>query len=197
MYSFTLSLTSALDGEGGKRDVPAALPWERPGAHCIGGCVGPRAGLDGCGKARPHRVFTCDRWEENKFTTYGMWMNGGEKLIHVSTWHRARYDQGHWWRKLHTHFCVYCSSNSSALHTLALFYRLESTRLLSMETACQTARCPDQKDHNLDLKVFCRYEQDLSSSQLRIPWAFHVILHSQCSGRFPSSVGAATHLEVW
>jgi hypothetical protein len=26
---------------------------ERPGTHCIGGCVGPRAGLDGCGKSRP------------------------------------------------------------------------------------------------------------------------------------------------
>ena len=23
--------------------------------HCIGGWVGPRAGLDGCGKSRPHR----------------------------------------------------------------------------------------------------------------------------------------------
>ena len=28
---------------------------ERPGTHCIGGWVGPRAGLDGCGKSRPHR----------------------------------------------------------------------------------------------------------------------------------------------
>ena len=24
---------------------------ERPGTHCIGGWVGPRAGLDGCGKS--------------------------------------------------------------------------------------------------------------------------------------------------
>ena len=30
-------------------------PWERPGTHCIGGWVGPRASLDGCGKCRPHR----------------------------------------------------------------------------------------------------------------------------------------------
>ena len=28
-------------------------PRERPGTHCIGGWVGPRAGLDGCGKSRP------------------------------------------------------------------------------------------------------------------------------------------------
>ena len=30
-------------------------PRERLGTHCIGGGVGPRAGLDGCGKPRPHR----------------------------------------------------------------------------------------------------------------------------------------------
>jgi len=30
-------------------------PRERPGIRCIGGWVGPRVGLDGCGKCRPHR----------------------------------------------------------------------------------------------------------------------------------------------
>ena len=52
MYSPTLSLTSALHGMGGQRHAPAALPRERPGSHRIGGWVGPRTGLDGCGK--PH-----------------------------------------------------------------------------------------------------------------------------------------------
>jgi hypothetical protein len=33
-------------------DVP---PEKRPGTHCIGGWVGPRAGLDGCEKSRPHQ----------------------------------------------------------------------------------------------------------------------------------------------
>jgi hypothetical protein len=28
-------------------------PRERPGTHCIGGWVGPRAGLDGYGKSPP------------------------------------------------------------------------------------------------------------------------------------------------
>ena len=28
-------------------------PLERPGTHCIGAWVGPRAGLAGCGKSRP------------------------------------------------------------------------------------------------------------------------------------------------
>jgi hypothetical protein len=30
-------------------------PRERPGTLCIGGWVGPRAGLHGCGKSCPHR----------------------------------------------------------------------------------------------------------------------------------------------
>jgi len=33
-------------------------PWKkRPGTHCIGGWVGPRASLDGCGKSRPPPGF--------------------------------------------------------------------------------------------------------------------------------------------
>jgi len=35
-------------------------PRERPGTHCIGGCVGPRAGLDKCGKSCPPPGF--DPW---------------------------------------------------------------------------------------------------------------------------------------
>jgi hypothetical protein len=30
-------------------------PRERSATHCIGGVVGTRAGLEGCGKSRPHR----------------------------------------------------------------------------------------------------------------------------------------------
>jgi hypothetical protein len=37
---------------GGQRHAPAALPaGKRPGTHCVGGWVGPKAGLDGCGKS--------------------------------------------------------------------------------------------------------------------------------------------------
>jgi hypothetical protein len=47
-------LTLVLDGVGGQRHAPAALPpGKRPGTHFIGGWVGQRAGLDGCGKSRP------------------------------------------------------------------------------------------------------------------------------------------------
>ena len=38
----------------GQQHAPAALyPRERPGTHCTGGWVGPRAGLDRCGKSCP------------------------------------------------------------------------------------------------------------------------------------------------
>jgi len=40
-------------GVGGQRHAPAALPLgKRPGTHCIGEWVGPRAGPDVCGKSR-------------------------------------------------------------------------------------------------------------------------------------------------
>jgi len=32
-------------------------PRERPGTHCVRGWVGPRTGLDGCGKSRPPPGF--------------------------------------------------------------------------------------------------------------------------------------------
>jgi hypothetical protein len=48
----TLSLTSALDGMGGQRLAPGALPQGKGhGTHCTGGRVGPRAMLDGCGNS--------------------------------------------------------------------------------------------------------------------------------------------------
>jgi hypothetical protein len=47
-------------GVGGQLHVLAALPpGRRPGTHCIGGWVGPRAGLDGCEKSRPYRDSIC------------------------------------------------------------------------------------------------------------------------------------------
>jgi len=50
MYSSTLPSASALDGGGWLTPRPGCFtPRERPGDHCIGDWVGPRAGLDGCG----------------------------------------------------------------------------------------------------------------------------------------------------
>ena len=49
-------------GVGDQSHAPAALPpGERPDTHCIRGWVGPRAGLDRCGKSRPHRIRPPDR----------------------------------------------------------------------------------------------------------------------------------------
>ena len=42
-------------GVGGQCHALATLPRERPGTHCIGGWVGPRAGLAWCRKLHHHR----------------------------------------------------------------------------------------------------------------------------------------------
>ena len=45
-------------GVGGQRHAPAATyPRERPRTHCVGGWVGLRAGLDGCGTSRSPPEF--------------------------------------------------------------------------------------------------------------------------------------------
>ena len=47
-------MTTALEGDEGQRHAPAAFyPRERPGTHCTGDWVGPRVGVDRCGKSRP------------------------------------------------------------------------------------------------------------------------------------------------
>ena len=35
-------------------------PRETPGTQCIGGWLGPRAGLDGFGESRPHQISIPD-----------------------------------------------------------------------------------------------------------------------------------------
>ena len=44
-------------GVGGQHHARPLYLLERPGTHCTGGWVGPRAGLDGCGKSRPPPGF--------------------------------------------------------------------------------------------------------------------------------------------
>jgi hypothetical protein len=52
---------SALEGVRVHRHAPAAFyPRERPGIHCTGGWVGPRAGLDRCGKSHPNVIRSSD-----------------------------------------------------------------------------------------------------------------------------------------
>ena len=40
-------------GEGGQRQAPSDFPPKKPGTHCLGGWLGPRAGLEGSEKSRP------------------------------------------------------------------------------------------------------------------------------------------------
>jgi hypothetical protein len=54
MYSSTLSLNSGVDGQCHSL---AAVPWARPGTHCIGGWVGPRAGIERVQKISPAPGF--------------------------------------------------------------------------------------------------------------------------------------------
>jgi hypothetical protein len=47
-------MTTALErGEGSASCPGRSLPLERPGTHCTGGWVGPRADLERCGKSTP------------------------------------------------------------------------------------------------------------------------------------------------
>jgi hypothetical protein len=49
-------------GVSGQQHAPAALyPRERHGTNCTGGWVGPRAGVDRCGKYHPTRIRFPDR----------------------------------------------------------------------------------------------------------------------------------------
>jgi hypothetical protein len=57
MYGSILPSVSALDGGGWSAPRPGRFTPGRLGTHCIGGWVGPRAGLDGCGKSRPSTLF--------------------------------------------------------------------------------------------------------------------------------------------
>jgi hypothetical protein len=49
-------MTTALEGSEGSASRPGrSLPQERHSTHCTGGWMGPRAGLDRCGKSDPQR----------------------------------------------------------------------------------------------------------------------------------------------
>jgi hypothetical protein len=47
--------TSALEVRGQRHALATFYTRERLSTHCTGGWVGPRAGLDRCGKTRPHQ----------------------------------------------------------------------------------------------------------------------------------------------
>ena len=60
-------MTSALRWGWVVNATPRPLyPRERPGTYCTGGWVGPRAGLDGCGKTAPTGIRSPDRPARNE-----------------------------------------------------------------------------------------------------------------------------------
>jgi len=64
-YRFNLSLAATLGGGWLFNATPPPLHCTpgRTDRHCVGSWVCPRAGLDGCGKSRPHRNSIPDRSE--------------------------------------------------------------------------------------------------------------------------------------
>ena len=83
MYISTLSLTSALDGGGWSMPCPGHFtPQERPGTRCIGGWVGPRAGLDRCGNFAPLRIRSPDRPDHSE-SLYGLSYPGPDRFYRL------------------------------------------------------------------------------------------------------------------
>ena len=63
IYNSTLSLTSCYMGWVVEATPQPLYARERPCIHCIGGWVGPRAGLDGCGNLASTGTRSPDRSE--------------------------------------------------------------------------------------------------------------------------------------
>ena len=61
IYVKVRPITGHEDPEGGRVIAVPLPPGKRPGTNCTGGWVGPRAGLDGCGKSRSCRDSIPDR----------------------------------------------------------------------------------------------------------------------------------------
>jgi hypothetical protein len=58
VYLYSVFRPRHWKGVRGQRHTPAAFyPRETPATHCTGGWVGPRVGLDRCGKSRPPPGF--------------------------------------------------------------------------------------------------------------------------------------------
>ena len=63
-------------GEGSASRPGRTLPRERPGTHCTGGWVGPKAGPDRCGKSRSSPGFDTRIVQAvaSRYTDYATWL---------------------------------------------------------------------------------------------------------------------------
>jgi len=97
-------------GEGSaSRPPPALYPRERPGTHCIGGWVGPRVGLDRCGKYRPTEIRSPDRPAPSQSLyrlSYPRKMYSNIKILNLRSSLQAR-DQAHAHTKLEWYIYIY------------------------------------------------------------------------------------------
>jgi hypothetical protein len=78
-----------------QRHAPAALPsGKRSGTLCTEGWLGPRAGLDGCGKSRPnresipHRPFRNTGWECPSF--YGSCLKTSCVFVYICIYYSLK-----------------------------------------------------------------------------------------------------------
>jgi hypothetical protein len=56
IFSLNIIPHVTLEGGGVANSTPQPVyTWERPGTHCTGGSVSPRAGMDGCGKSHSYQ----------------------------------------------------------------------------------------------------------------------------------------------
>ena len=61
---------------------------ERPGTHWIGGWVGPRGSLDGCGKLIPTRIWSVDRpaHSESRYTDWAILARAHFTVLYTVKW---------------------------------------------------------------------------------------------------------------
>jgi hypothetical protein len=94
MCNFIHSITLPLDEVGGQPHPVIALPpGKRPGTHCIGGWMGPRACLNGCKKShRPTGIRSLD-WPTHNESLYrqrhaGLWRWSGiiNQICSINSW---------------------------------------------------------------------------------------------------------------
>ena len=68
-------------------------PRERPGTHCIGGYVGSRAGLNGCGKSRPPTGIRSLDHPARSESLYRLSYRGRriKQNLHCNCWNRSQH----------------------------------------------------------------------------------------------------------
>jgi hypothetical protein len=95
------SMTAALEGGTGQQHSPAAFyPRERPDTHCTGGWVGPRAGLDKCGKSPPTGI----RSPRRPARSQSLYRLSYTADIYIHTRNKINFLNGYWCKISNSNF---------------------------------------------------------------------------------------------